>query len=203
VSPVALYIPPLESGSRIDSRFTPLWPDRNSRTSSPCKNAEMDGRGKSRTSNKKFTRRVQVRGKLYPSMRGLFSSLVATVLLFSGSSAQTTAKVVTIFVEGDSSSLPKFINVCRQSGPERGLDIRFVDKKDDVYDYRVVLSTEGSGVWDYAHGNIVVMNSEAKVLFTVTRANRFTSKGTTNALSKEFVKSLPATWERITKSGRN
>jgi hypothetical protein len=123
-------------------------------------------------------------------MRASLSSFIGTLLLLSGSFAQTTPKVVTVFVEGDSSSLPKFINVCRQAGPERGLDIQFVDKKDAAYDYRVVLSTEGSGLWDYAHGNIVVMNSEAKVLFTVTRANRFTSKGTANALTKEFVKVL-------------
>jgi hypothetical protein len=43
----------------------------------------------------------------------------------------------------------------------------------------------GLGPW-----NIVVMNPEHKVLFTVTRANRFTAKGTTNALTKEFVKVL-------------
>jgi hypothetical protein len=123
-------------------------------------------------------------------MRGLLHCIVCTVLLLSACFAETTPKVITLFVEGDSSSLPKLINVCRQTGPERGLDFRFVDKQDHAYDYRVVLSTEGSGVWDYAHGNIVVMNPEATVLFTVTRANRFTSKGTANALTKEFVKVL-------------
>jgi hypothetical protein len=103
---------------------------------------------------------------------------------------QPALKPVVIFVEGDSSSIPKLINVCRSMGPEHGLDFRFVDKQSDKYDYRVILSAEGSGVWDYAHGNLVVMNSEGKLLFTVTRANRLTSKGTTNALSKEFVKVL-------------
>ena len=55
-------------------------------------------------------------------------------------------------------------------GPERGLDFQFVDKQSDEYDYRVVLSAEGASAWDFAHGNIVVMNPEAKVLFTVTRS---------------------------------
>jgi hypothetical protein len=73
-------------------------------------------------------------------------------------------------------------------GPERGLDFHFVDKQSDKYDYRVILSAEGSSVWDFAHGNIVVMNQESKVLFTVTRANRWTGKGATNAMGKEFVK---------------
>ena len=73
-------------------------------------------------------------------------------------------------------------------GTERGLDFHFVDKQTDKYDYRVILSAEGSSAWDFAHGNIVVMNPEAKVLFTVTRSSRWTSKGTTNAMAKEFVK---------------
>jgi hypothetical protein len=49
-------------------------------------------------------------------------------------------------------------------GPERGLDFRFVDKQEDPYDYRVILSGEGSGMWNYAQGNIVVMNREATFL---------------------------------------
>ena len=62
--------------------------------------------------------------------------------------------------------------------------------KSDKYDYRVILSAEGSSTWDFAHGNLVVMNQEGKLIFTVTRANRWTAKGTTNALAKEFVKVL-------------
>ena len=100
------------------------------------------------------------------------------------------AKPVTVFIEGDSSVIPKMINVCRQMGPEYGLDFKFVDKKEDKYDYRVILSAEGSSAWDFSHGSIVVMNPETKVLFTVTRANRWTAKGAVNALTKEFVKVL-------------
>jgi hypothetical protein len=99
-------------------------------------------------------------------------------------------KPVTVYVEGDSSVIPKFINMCRKMGPERGLNFQFVDKQSDRYGYRVVLSSEGSSAWNFAHGNIVVMNSEAKVLFTVTRSNRWTAKGATSALTKEFVKVL-------------
>ena len=106
------------------------------------------------------------------------------------SEEQKQLKTVTVFLEGDTSTIPKFINLCRQMGPEKGLDFKFVDKMDDKFDYRVVLSTEGSGMWNYAHGNIVVMNPEAKVLFTVTRSNRLTAKGATSALCKEFIKVL-------------
>jgi hypothetical protein len=97
------------------------------------------------------------------------------------------AKPVVLFVEGDSSVIPKFVNMCRDMGPERGLDFRFVDKREDKYDYRVILSAEGTGMWNYAQGNIVVMNPEGKLLFTVTRSNRLTAKGATSALSKEFI----------------
>ena len=99
-------------------------------------------------------------------------------------------KPVVLFLEGDSSVIPKFINMCRHMGPEHGLEFRFVDNQSDRYDYRVVLSAEGSGVWNYAQGNIVVLNPEAKVIFTVTRSNRLTAKGATSALTKEFVKVL-------------
>ncbi len=119
-------------------------------------------------------------------MRRCFLLVLAALLLSPLTSA--APKPVVLFVEGDSSVVPKFINLCRQMGPERGLDFHFVDKKDDPYDYRVVLSAEGSGVWNYAQGNIVVLNPDAKVIFTVTRSNRLTAKGATSALTKEFVK---------------
>src|SRR5579864_7008884 len=48
-------------------------------------------------------------------------------------------KPVVVFVEGDSSVISKFINMCREMGPERGMDFRVVDKLADKYDYRVVL----------------------------------------------------------------
>jgi hypothetical protein len=115
-------------------------------------------------------------------------AIIWTVAAASTAEEHNPLKPVSIFVEGDSSSIPKFINVCRQMGTERGLDFHFVDKQTDKYDYRVILSAEGSSAWDFAHGNIVVMNPEAKVLFTVTRSSRWTSKGTTNAMAKEFVK---------------
>ncbi len=99
-------------------------------------------------------------------------------------------KPVVLYVEGDSSVIPKFINMCRQKGPDYGLDFKFVDKKDEKYDYRVVLSAEGSSTWNFAQGNVVVLNPEAKVIFTVTRSNRWTAKGATSALTKEFIKVL-------------
>jgi hypothetical protein len=123
-------------------------------------------------------------------MRRLVWALLCALALASSlaATAATPSKRVVLFIEGDSSVIPKFINVCRQMGPDRGLDFQFVDKKDDKWDYRVVLSAEGSSTWDYAHGSIVVLNPDAKVIFTVMRANRWTAKGATNALTKEFVK---------------
>lgn len=122
------------------------------------------------------------------SLAFLSLALTANLAVAAATTGSVALKPVSIFVEGDSSSIPKFINVCRQMGPKRGLDFQFVDKQSDKYDYRVLLSAEGASAWDFAHGNIVVMNQEAKVLFTVTRASRWTSKGATNATAKEFVK---------------
>ena len=117
----------------------------------------------------------------------VFASFFSTAVM---AEQPVTLKPVVVFVEGDSSVIPKFINMCREMGPERGIDFHFVDKLSDKYDYRVVLSAEGSGMWNYAQGNVVILNPEAKVIFTVTRSNRWTAKGATSALTKEFVKVL-------------
>jgi hypothetical protein len=99
-------------------------------------------------------------------------------------------KHVRVFVEGDSSVIPKFIKLAQEKAPERNLSFEFTRDKDAEWDIRVVLSAEGSGVWSYAHGNIVVMDKKSNVLFTVTRSGRMTGKGATSALTKEFVKML-------------
>ena len=130
-----------------------------------------------------------LKGKLGMStlLRAVIIAMLTVPVLASG---PQELKAVVIYVEGDSSVIPKFINMCRQKGPEYGLDFKFVDKKEERYDYRVVLSAEGSSTWNFAQGNIVVLNPEAKVLFTVTRSNRWTAKGATSALTKEFIKVL-------------
>jgi hypothetical protein len=99
-------------------------------------------------------------------------------------------KNVRVFVEGDSSEIPKFIKLAQEKGPERKLHFEFTRDKEAEWDIRVVLSAEGSSVWSYAHGNIVVMDKKSNVLFTVTRSDRLTGKGATSALTKEFVKML-------------
>ena len=96
-----------------------------------------------------------MRGKLSRRMRiqvglaflGLFL-LCALANTARATEPETGLKPVSIFVEGDSSAIPKFINICRQMGSEYGLDFHFVDKQADKYDYRVVLSAEGSSAWD-------------------------------------------------------
>ena len=39
-------------------------------------------------------------------------------------------------------------------------------------------------MWSCAHGNIVVMDEESNVIFTVTRSDRLTGKGATSTLTK-------------------
>lgn len=99
-------------------------------------------------------------------------------------------KHVKVFIEGDTSVVPKFIKVAQEKGPERNLEFEFTRDKEADWDVRVVLSAEGSSMWSYAHGNIVVMDKKSNVLFTVTRSDRWTGKGAANALTKEFVKML-------------
>ncbi len=121
---------------------------------------------------------------------GIRDALLLAVFCAVALSASAAPRTVVLLVEGDSSGIPKFVNMRREKGPERGLDFKFVDSKGAQYDYRVVLSAEGSSVWNFAQGNIVVMNPDAKVIFTVTRSNRWTAKGAASALTKEFIKVL-------------
>ncbi len=127
----------------------------------------------------------------------LVSNLVALLLVHHPLYAQTArqeetkaTKHVRVFVEGDSSVIPKFIKLAQEKAPERKLSFEFGRDKDAEWDIRVVLSAEGTGMWSYAHGNIVVMDKKSNVLFTVTRSGRMTGKGATSALTKEFVKML-------------
>jgi hypothetical protein len=99
-------------------------------------------------------------------------------------------KHVRVFIEGDTSEIPKFVKLAQEKGPERKLSFDFTRDKDSGYDVRVVLSAEGSSMWSYAHGNIVVMDNKSNVMFTVTRSERLTAKGATSAMTKEFVKML-------------
>jgi hypothetical protein len=103
---------------------------------------------------------------------------------------QKEPKHVKVFIEGDTSVIPKFIKMAQERGPERNLNFEFTRDKEAEWDVRVVLSAEGSSMWSYAHGNIVVMDKKSNVLFTVTRSDRLTGKGAASALTKEFVKML-------------
>ena len=99
-------------------------------------------------------------------------------------------KHVQVLIEGDTSEIPKFIKVAQEMGPERKLTFDFTRDKDSGYEVRVVLSAEGSSMWSFGHGNVVVMDNKSNVMFTVTRSDRWTAKGATNAMTKEFVKML-------------
>ena len=52
----------------------------------------------------------------------LILSLVASGALQAAGQSASSLRPVTVFAEGDSSVIPKFINVCRHMGPERGLE---------------------------------------------------------------------------------
>ena len=53
-------------------------------------------------------------------------------------------KHVKVFVEGDTSDIPKFIKVAQEKAPERSLSFEFTRDKEAEWDIRVVLSAEGS-----------------------------------------------------------
>jgi hypothetical protein len=71
-------------------------------------------------------------------------------------------KDVKAFIEGDTSVIPKFIKLAQEKAPERNLSLEFTRDNEADWDIRVVLSAEGSSLWSYAHGNIVVMDTKVR-----------------------------------------
>src|ERR1700733_12468056 len=69
------------------------------------------------------------------SLFAILGAVSATTVLLAveTSAVPKELKQITVFLEGDSSTAPKLINILRQMGPEYGLNFNFVDKKEDAY----------------------------------------------------------------------
>jgi hypothetical protein len=55
--------------------------------------------------------------------------LLAIMCVASFASDNKELKPVVVYLEGDSSVIPKFINLCREKGPENGINFTFVTRK--------------------------------------------------------------------------
>jgi len=106
------------------------------------------------------------------------------------SSSTQTADVldtVKIFVQGDSSRLPDFIESCRREFKEHGMTLQLV-KADEAFDYNIVVAQESS--LGGAAATVIALDGRGLFVASVVRSGRLSGKGAFNASAKELAKKL-------------
>jgi uncharacterized lipoprotein YajG len=124
---------------------------------------------------------------------------VAMVAMCCSAVGQTAAKMpsqtataqdtVRVFVQGDSSRLPDFIESCKREFSEHGMKLQLV-RPDEGYDYNIVVAQESSLAG--AAATVIALDSKGLFVASVVRSGRWSGKGAFNASAKELAKKLAA-----------
>jgi hypothetical protein len=109
-------------------------------------------------------------------------SLTATSRL----SAQTQLKVV---VQGDSSRLPDFVEMCRREFADHKLKLEVV-RPGEAYDYNIVIAQEST--FGSAAAAVIVLDNKGMFVASVVRSGRMSGQGALNASAKELAKKISA-----------
>jgi hypothetical protein len=122
---------------------------------------------------------------------------VVTLAMCCGAAGQTTAKMpsetapaqdtVRVFVQGDSSRLPDFVETCKREFSEHGMNLQ-LSRPDESYDYNVVVAQESSV--SGAAATVIVLDPKGIFVTSVVRSGRWSGKGAFNASAKELAKKL-------------
>jgi hypothetical protein len=96
-------------------------------------------------------------------------------------------KPVRVFVQGDSSRLPDFVNDCKHEFPEHGLELTLV-RSDAGYDYNIVVAQESS--LSGAASAVIALDGKGLFVASVVRSGRMSGKGALNSAAKELAKKL-------------
>jgi hypothetical protein len=99
----------------------------------------------------------------------------------------STESIVKVFVQGDSSRLPDFIENCRREFGERGMKLQLV-RPDESFDYNIVVAQESS--LSGAAATVIALDSKGLFVASVVRSGRMSGKGAFNASAKELAKKL-------------
>ena len=124
----------------------------------------------------------------------LLLSLVPVLVICSGAQQQATAvpspqDTVRVFIRGDSSRLPDFVESCRREFSEHGMKLQLA-KFDERYEYNIVLAQESSV--SGAAAAVIVLDSKGQFVASVVRSGRLSGRGAFNASAKELTKKLAA-----------
>ena len=99
----------------------------------------------------------------------------------------TAQDTVRVFVQGDSSRLPDFVESCKREFSERGLQLKLA-RPDEGYDYNIVVAQESSV--SGAAAAVIALDGKGLFVTSVVRSGRMSGKGAFNASAKELAKKL-------------
>ena len=115
----------------------------------------------------------------------LFIALVAHAPIFG--QLTTTSRTVKIYVQGDSSRLPDFVEECQREFANHGLKLQLVPFDSD-FQYNIVIAQESS--MGGAAASVVALDKKGLFVASVVRTGRWSGKGALNASAKELAKKL-------------
>ena len=97
------------------------------------------------------------------------------------------SSVLRVWVQGDTSRLPDFVESCKREFSERKIELRIV-RSDEAFDYNIVVVQESS--IGGAAGAVVVLDHKGQFVASVVRSGRWSGKGALNASAKELAKKI-------------
>lgn len=103
-------------------------------------------------------------------------------------SSASDPKLVKIFVQGESSRTPDFIEECQKEFATQGLKLQVVNAITDDFKYNVILSQETS--YSGAAASVVALDKKGAYVASVVRSGRVSGNSALKSASKELAKKL-------------
>ncbi len=145
-------------------------------------------------------------------MRNILAVFAVAILACVASIAQTPArprpgqrtpppssengKVVKIFVQGETSRTPDFIEECQKEFATQGLKLQIVNSLTDDFKYDVILAQETS--YSGAAASVIALDKKGAYVASVVRSGRVSGNSALKSASKELAKKL----ETLTTTGQ-
>jgi hypothetical protein len=103
------------------------------------------------------------------------------------SKSQSELRTLRVYVQGDSSRLPDFVEDCRHEFENRGIKLQTVPFDSD-FEYNIVIAQESS--MGGAAAAVVALDKKGLFVASVVRSGRMSGKGALNASAKELAQKL-------------
>jgi len=118
---------------------------------------------------------------------GLTILWLAVASTWAWAQTATPARAVKVYVQGDTSRLPDFVQQCEREFSNHGLKFELV-RFDGGFDYNVVIAQESS--LGGAAASVIVLDRKGLLVASVVRSGRVSGRGAFNATAKELAKKL-------------